>query len=618
MSVSLLEFSGGALQNLELWIYDQMLNIRLDTRYQPSVTLITISDADLALQQGSSVSDGALAAVLDAILLLRPAVIGVDLYRDIPLPPGTQQLADLLNAHQQIILAQTYPREAGVAIHPPAYLKNPDQAGCTDFPIDSDNSVRRALLYLGDESICYGFGFLLAKEFLSHYDIVPLADPENAEELYLGQVKLPRLRSYAGGYQGMDDAGYQILLDYRYPAKVFHSFSFSSVLAGQLPAEAVTGKIILIGSISEAQNDFFPTPALFQESNSQTIAGLKLHALLVDQLIGTALLNKPHLQTVPIWLEWIWYALMCFAGVGFTARKHALPIFLSIVVLGIASIASITLGLFLLGLWLPLLPAVLGWIFASGFSIAWLAEQENRQKRLIQRLFSCFVGSPIVNEILQHRHEIISQGQLIPRKITGTVFFSDLAGFTTTAEQMESERLIAWLNEYISVITAVIEQHNGVVIRYIGDAVLACFGVPMGRETPAEIAADAQNAARCSLSIQAELIKLNLKWQAHGLPTATMRIGLNTGSFHAGGIGNSKRQEYTIHGDSVNTAARLESYKEVDLICDVFKNPCRILISQHTADYLKDDFHYQLLGNILFKGKNKGIDVYQLINGVSK
>ena len=116
------------------------------------------------------------------------------------------------------------------------------------------------------------------------------------------------------------------------------------------------------------------------------------------------------------------------------------------------------------------------------------------------------------------------------------------------------------------------------------------------------------------MTIQRELGKLNETWQARNLPTAIMRIGLNTGQFHAGSIGNKERQEYTIHGDTVNTAARLESYQAEHVSCDVFKNPCRILISEHTVRYLQEAFYCVPLGNIVFKGKNIGIDVFQLLS----
>jgi adenylate cyclase len=192
------------------------------------------------------------------------------------------------------------------------------------------------------------------------------------------------------------------------------------------------------------------------------------------------------------------------------------------------------------------------------------------------------------------------------------VFFSDLADFTHITENLEPEIFIAWLNEYLDAMTAVIVVHGGVVIRFIGDAIMAGFGIPIARTDTALIAADATRAASCALAIQDRLIQLNKNWSSRNLPAVTMRIGLNTGSLHAGSLGNKERMEYTIYGDTVNIAARLESYEKEGITADYLAAPCRILISAATEQYLSPDFPRTSLGKVALKGKDKSIEVFRL------
>ncbi|MGH8560064.1 MAG: CHASE2 domain-containing protein, partial [Methylococcales bacterium] len=334
-SVLALVYFGGVFQNLELMVYDRMLQNRPAVHHTPPITLITLSDNDLARLQHCSIPDAALSGLLDNLVKHHPRAIGVDLYRDIPLAPGTDQLAAILNQHAEIILAQQYGDNNTEGIPPPSYLNNPDRAGCTDFPEDSDKHIRRALIYLGDNSVCYTFGYLLALRYLAPEGITALGEAENPNSLRLGKSWLPYLLPNDGGYRNMDNRGYSILLDFQLSPGAFRSYSLSDALDNRLATADITNKVVLIGSVSKSGKDFLSIPDLSENSTGQKTAGIKVHGLFVDQLIRAALNGHQPLHTISEGLEWLWVGVWCAAGVLIGSRKQPLPLFVLFQTLGL-------------------------------------------------------------------------------------------------------------------------------------------------------------------------------------------------------------------------------------------------------------------------------------------
>jgi adenylate cyclase len=602
----------GMFQHMELWLYDHMLAIRSVTTYSPPITIVTVSEADLIRLQSGSIPDKVLAEILQSLLKNDPDVIGVDLYRDIPIPPGTEKLAKLVNAHQEIIMVQQYGDVNSEGIPPPAYLQRDEQSGCTDFPLDSDNSVRRGLIYLGNDPVCFSFAYLIAQRYLAKRNILPSSDTSNPDILILGKNRLPPLQPNDGGYRNLDNHGYQILLDYHFPPHLLRRYSLAEVLEDRLAKEDVNGKIILIGSYAHSGKDFFSIPAFQGDTRNQTTPGIDMHGILADQLVRLALEDPQLPTTLPEWLEWLWSACCATAGVWLGSRLYKIPVFIVILFIGTGIITICELMVFLSGIWIPLIPAVLSWFFSSSIASAWIAHIEHRHRTILMSLFSRHVSSPIALKIWQQRSEFINGGRITPQRMTATVLFSDLTGFTHIAETLEPEVFITWLNEYLDVMTSVIELHQGVVIRFIGDAIMAGFGIPVPSTNPNSIASDAQRAALCALELQEALIRLNKNWISKGFPQVCMRIGINTGPLLAGSLGNSQRLEYTLHGDTVNTAARLESYRKQEVPIDFFSAPCRILVSSNTERYLHSGYSLVPFGYLNLPGKYKKIETFQL------
>jgi adenylate cyclase len=230
------------------------------------------------------------------------------------------------------------------------------------------------------------------------------------------------------------------------------------------------------------------------------------------------------------------------------------------------------------------------------------------------QMFSREVSPDIAEALWEQRDNFLKGNRPNPQKLTATVLFTDLKGFSGTSEMLDPEHLISWLNEYMSAMAQVVMANHGVVEKYIGDAVMALFGAPLARKTQDEIAEDARNAVRCALKMGKEMERLNAEWKKRGLPACTMRVGIHTGPLVAGSLGSAERQEYTVIGDSVNTASRLESFDKEGETMIIPRGDCRILVSEATKSLLGEEFRTLPIGEMNLKGKGQSVRIFCVLN----
>ena len=266
-----------------------------------------------------------------------------------------------------------------------------------------------------------------------------------------------------------------------------------------------------------------------------------------------------------------------------------------------------------LGFWIPLGSASLAWLLSSMLMVTFLTYHEKRQKKQALTLFGSYLSPVIAEHIWQQRDSWLQAGKPKPQKMPATILFSDIKGFTKVSEKLEPDILMDWLNEYLDTMTGIIISYDGIVIRFIGDAILAAFGIPVPRQSEKEISGDAQNAVQCALTMETKLAELNKRWKANNLPAIATRIGIHSGRVVSGSMGNRNHMEYTIHGDDVNIAARLEAHhKELfnPAPCDMLENPCRILIGDSTEELIRGHFELERFGeNSKLTGRM--VDIYQ-------
>jgi adenylate cyclase len=211
------------------------------------------------------------------------------------------------------------------------------------------------------------------------------------------------------------------------------------------------------------------------------------------------------------------------------------------------------------------------------------------------RSFGKFVPADLVRQLIAQEGEAHLQGE----KRELTVHFSDIEGFTTISESIPPEELVELLAEYLGEMSRIIAEEKGTVDKYIGDAVMAFWGAPQ------PVADHAHCAARAALRCQKRLAELETKWQAEGKPIFRARIGLNSGEMIVGNMGSAERLNYTVIGDAVNLASRLEGVNKY--------YGTRIIIGEKTQKLIADTYATRLLDFVAVKGKSEAIGIYELV-----
>jgi len=215
------------------------------------------------------------------------------------------------------------------------------------------------------------------------------------------------------------------------------------------------------------------------------------------------------------------------------------------------------------------------------------------EKEKIRTLLGKVVSPAVANELLSR--DVMLGGET--REITA--LFSDLENFTGISETMNAQDLVALLNDYLTHMSFEISEHAGVLDKFIGDAIVAFWGAPVDDDL------HARHAVSCALAMQAKLKTLYTEWQKQGLPLFKMRIGINTGYAVVGNVGSIDRLDYTMIGDTVNLAARLEGENK--------NHGTEILISEFTYQKVKDVFACRKLGSVKVKGKQQAIVIYEVL-----
>jgi adenylate cyclase len=602
----------GWLQPLEWMALDQYFRWRPPEPPDSRILIVGINEQDLQ-KHGWPVSDAKLAQLINKIKQQNPLVIGLDLYRDLPVEPGHQALVNVFKSTPNLIgIEKKVGDQNSSAVAASPILKEQGQIGVNDIVVDADGKLRRGLLFLTDENgeTLPSLGLMLAFFYLEHKEVFP---DEKSVNLKFGNAEFVPFEANDGGYINADAGGYQTLLNYRGPADTFKIISMSDVLTNNIPPDLFKNRIVFIGPVATSLKDYFYTPystrpigGLFITPEQTT--GVEIQANLSSQIISAAMDGRPLIKVWPDWQEGLGIVICSYMGgmISWTFRSRRW-MFGMLFCAGILLIFS-TYHLFILGWWVPVVPPLLSLIGSAIVITAYVAHIEREERNMVMNLFGRHVTPQIAEVIWKERHQIIKKGRMVGQKAIATVLFTDIKNFSTIAETSDPEVLMAWLNEYMEAMAGLVLKHGGIVDKFIGDSVMAVFGVPIPRTTKEGISADAISAVNCALEMAVKLRLLNQQWDAQGCPTIAMRVGISTGTVVLGSLGSQEREDFTIIGDSVNVAARLESFdKSID------GGICRILISEDTYVYVQNQFSIRSLGNVSLKGRQKPVKIYHVI-----
>ena len=599
--------NAGYLELLELEAHDWF--IRLQARggqENPRVVIIGITEDDIRKMGRWPVSDAVLAQALEILAEARPHAIGIDLFRDIPVPPGTDALYNVLSQQEKIIVSFKFGNDG---VPPPAIVKQEQRLGFNDIIVDPGGTVRRGILFMDDgQQVFFSFALRLALLYAESSGIVPQPDPINPAFIRLGRTTIKPFESSDGGYNDADARGYQFLLDYKWGRKAFPRYSLTQLLKGQVPPVKINRQVVIVGVVAESVKDLFYTPLSRGHYDHQQTTGVELHGHIVNQLLRFALDGQRSLRVLTNWHETGWIFLWCLLG-GALGQRVRSPWRLSLLGGGgVVFMALCGFGAFFYSYWIPVVPAALSWVSAGALVTAYISNIEKKYRASLMNLFSRHVSPEVADAIWQQRDQFLNDGRPRSKKMDVTVLFSDLKGFTTVSEKMEPQTLYDWLNEYMEAMVQLIIKHGGVIDDYAGDGIKANFGVPFPRQTRSEVFQDAENAVNCALDMEQALGELNKNWVKRNLPSAGIRVGIYTGPVVAGALGGTQRLKYTTVGDTVNTAARLESFGR-EIADETF---CRILVGGLAVDHLAHHFDTERVGDLSLKGKDTPITVYRI------
>ena len=362
--------SSGALQLLEWAILDRWFRIRPPESGYSRVVIVTIDESDISRLGRWPMSDATLAKLLENIKQQQPIAIGLDLYRNLPVEPGHQELLKIFASTPNLIGVQKVVGDAsGPVVGPPPILQQRAQVAASDLVVDPDGKVRRQLLSVRDSGskTVLTLGTKLALTYLADKNIQLQS---NGRTLKLGRAKFRPLEKNSGGYVRVDVGGYQILSNFLLLQSGLLKISLSDVLENRIPANLMRGRIVLIGSTAESLSDRFYTP--YTKNLRTAWSGVEIHANLASQIISAAIDGRQMLKGIPETLEWSWIFLWSSVGtiLGWSVRN------LRIAVIIIPATAGSLFGsaylLFLLGWWITAASPFLALISAGLASRSYL------------------------------------------------------------------------------------------------------------------------------------------------------------------------------------------------------------------------------------------------------
>lgn len=330
-----------------------------------------------------------------------------------------------------------------------------------------------------------------------------------------------------------------------------------------------------------------PAPAAGPKTIRSSMAGVFVHATAVKNLLGRDAAVEPDYPTRAA------ITIAIAAMVAFAACLLA-PLGAGLVYIGTVVIyASVAVSVFVMSLALPVFEPAFAGAAALAMMVGYRFVIADKEERFLRRSFALYLAPQVIESMVASARMPALGGEM--RNVT--VLFSDVAGFSSIAEKLTPAELVALMNEYLSAMTDIIENHGGYIDKYIGDSIVAVFGAPVSDPD------HARNAVRAALQCRARLGELNAESAAFQGYSLAHRIGLNSGEALVGNIGSKRRFNYTAMSDAVNVASRLEGANKYF--------GTSIMASEMTVAQTGDSFAWRELDAIRVKGRAEPVRVYE-------
>ena len=393
-----------------------------------------------------------------------------------------------------------------------------------------------------------------------------------------------------GGLEALDVGGAKVAVDYQLSSYIpyrgpFGSFAYISaadVLNKKASKESLDGKIILIGTTAPGLLDLRTTPV------GTAYPGVEIHANLIAGILDGSI------KEAPLWSSAVYIAMILVLGI-FLAIAVGLtsPLWGTIIaVITLILTTAVNIYSYHQGVVMPLAAALLCFALVYLFNIGYGYFFETRNKKLITGLFGQYVPPELVDEMAKNPANFSMEG----RGENLTILFSDVRGFTTISESLDPKALSELMNGFLTPLTEVIYRHGGTIDKYMGDCIMAFWGAPIAD------AEHARHGVEAAFEMNLALVKINQDYVARGWPEIKIGVGLNTGHVSVGNMGSKIRLAYTVMGDAVNLASRLEGITK--------EYGATIVIGADTLAQVPDLIAREL-DKVRVKGKDQAVTIYE-------
>jgi len=466
--------------------------------------------------------------------------------------------------------------------------KSTKRMGYFNFAPDLDGSVRKIPLIVKyrdmvemegeDDYIFPPLSFTVLRKYLKATILIwvgPLGVQKVALMSRNGDIEIPT-----------NDLG-EMRINYYGPGGTFPHLSIVDIIERKIPPEQLDGKIVMIGPTATAIEDLRITPF------DKVFPGVESHATVIDNIIHQRFLKDPSTPNAII-------DLLSVCLIGFV-------LFVTVPRLGaisggglaiIIAAMSLTTHYILFARYntvLHTVPTLLETFLTYSSLAIYRFIMEEKEKRYIQGAFGQYLSPVVIDQLIKDPTALNLGGQ---RKEL-TAFFSDVAGFSTISEKLSPEELVLLLNDYLTAMTDIILKYDGVVDKFEGDAIIAFYGAPL------DFADHAERCCLTAIEMQEKLELMRQDWAKEGRAQLRMRIGINTGNMVVGNMGSRTRMDYTMMGDAVNLAARLEGANK--------PYGTELMVSHFTHDICGHLFDSREIDRLRVVGKQEVITVYELI-----
>ncbi|MCG8336117.1 MAG: adenylate/guanylate cyclase domain-containing protein [Proteobacteria bacterium] len=438
-----------------------------------------------------------------------------------------------------------------------------------------DGTIRRVPLVIRYKDAFYpSLGLQILRRYYGDKPIRMIANQGGIEAFYIGDK---RINTASDG---------TVMINYKGPEFTFPNYSVYDVINHNIPKEKLKDKIVILGATEVGVFDLRNTPV------SAAYPGVEVHATIVENMIsGDYFYRSDFVYFLTALLILVFGFVM---GIILPKLSAAPGLIFSLTVLG-GYIGVNSWFLVNEKAWTSyvyiVLVIVLNWFSIVIFKFF----GEEKDKRFIKGAFQQYLSPKVIDQLVDDPSMLTLGGE----KKDITAFFSDVQGFSTISESLTPEELVELLNEYLTAMTDIVMKYDGTVDKFEGDAVIAFFGAPIAYPD------HATRACLASLEMQEKLVHMREKWREEGKHELYVRIGLNTGSCVVGNMGSAYRMDYTMMGDSVNLAARLEGVnKEYKTFC---------MISEFTYEEVKNTIETRELDMIRVVGKNEPVKIYEVL-----